>query len=150
MLRMTCIPAKHLLEFSIRCDDEEKTYETTNKSRVRGQKNSIWTTIHGECMFRTKRNRQHEEQTRPTINQRTQQMEWYTQSTVHHTLWCMLMCACALVWVSGCSLRQEEPTRHRNGRLCESWSSANVSQNKNEHGLVGRRLILKNACTTVS
>lgn len=75
-----------------------RTNERTNKSRVR--KNSTWTTIHGECMFRTKRNRHHEQETRPTINQRICRMEWNTQRMRLALRY--YACSCICVWARPC------------------------------------------------
>lgn len=50
-------------------------YERTNVKKflhasLPTKKFDFWTTIRAECMFRTKRNRQHEQHKQPTINQR--------------------------------------------------------------------------------
>lgn len=52
----------------------EKRLRASDRIKLVYGKYSIWTTIRGECMFRTKRKRQHEHETRPTIKQRT--YEW--------------------------------------------------------------------------
>lgn len=40
------------------------------------KKFGFWTTIHAECMFQTKRKRQHDEYKQSTINQRTKHSKW--------------------------------------------------------------------------
>lgn len=85
-------------------------------------------------MFRTKRNRQPEQETRPTINQRTFRMWTYREYGIRcDTLRCMFVCVCACVY--------DECSRTKTLRFpCKSgpWIS------------IRRRLIFKNAHKTVS